>query len=339
MKGVIFEGKHKISIRDDLVKPEIQQDEVLIKVKKAGICGTDVGSYETGGPSFPMKIIGHEFSGEIVEIGDMVRKIKIGSRVTVNPQIPCHECYYCIHHQENMCKIQNNILGITENGTMREFINVKAERVHILPDILSYEDGAIVEPLSIAINAVQTSGFTIGDNAAVIGAGPIGLFVVQILKTAGAKSIFVLEPVESKQKKAVELGADKAFDPKVWNKIVRLTTRLGPEHVFDCVGLSSTVSTSLSLIKKGGCITLIGMHSSTFEINNALLFTTNNITLKGVFGYNQDIFKTAISLLEKGKVNGKPVITNRIKIDDVPQMFDKLANPPHNELKVIIDFD
>jgi 2-desacetyl-2-hydroxyethyl bacteriochlorophyllide A dehydrogenase len=339
MKGVFFEGKHKISIKDDLTKPEIKPDEVLIKVKKVGICGTGVGSYESGGPYLPGKIIGHEFSGEIVEVGEEVKKLKIGNRVTVNPQIPCHECYYCKHHQENMCKLQNYSLGTTENGAMRDFINVKAERVHILPDNISYENGAIVEPLSIAINAVQESGFKIGNNAAVIGAGPIGLFVIQVLKTAGAKNIFVLEPVESKRKKALELGVDKTFDPKAWNKIGRLTDKLGPDHVFDCVGLSSTVITSLSLIKKGGCITLIGMHSNSFEINNALLITTNSITLKGVYGYNQDIFKTAISLLEQGKVDGELVITNHIKIDAVPQMFEKLANPPHDELKVIVDFD
>ncbi len=339
MKGVIFEGKHKISIRDDLAKPEIKPDEVLIKVKKVGICGTGVGSYESGGPYLPGKIIGHEFSGEIIEIGGEVKKLKVGNRVTVNPQIPCGECYYCIHHQENMCKLQNYALGITENGAMRDFINVKAERVHILPDSVSYENGAIVEPLSIAINAVQESGFKIGDIAAVMGAGPIGLFVILVLKTAGAKKIFVLEPIESKQQKALELGANKAFNPRNWAKIGRLTDKLGPDHIFDCVGLSSTVSNSLSLIKKGGCITLIGMHSSSFEISNALLLTTNSITLKGVYGYNQDIFRTAVSLLEQGRINGEATITNHITIDEVPQMFEKLANPPHDELKVIVNFE
>lgn len=339
MKGVIFEGKHKISIRDDLAKPEIKPDEVLIKVKKVGICGTGVGSYENGGPYLPGKIIGHEFSGEIIEIGGEVKKLKVGNRVTVNPQIPCGECYYCIHHQENMCRLQNYSLGTTEDGAMRDYISVKSERVHILPDNISYENGAIVEPLSIAINAVQESSFKIGNNAAVIGAGPIGLFVIQVLKATGAEKIFVLEPVESKQKKALELGAEKVFNPKAWAKIRRLTDKLGPDHIYDCVGLSSTVTTSLSLIKKGGCITLIGMHSGSFEINNALLLTTNSITLKGVYGYNQDIFKTAISLLEQGKVDGELLITNHIKIDDVPQMFEKLANPPHDELKVIVDFE
>ncbi|MFX0030748.1 MAG: zinc-binding dehydrogenase, partial [Candidatus Hermodarchaeota archaeon] len=197
----------------------------------------------------------------------------------------------------------------------------------------------IVEPLSIAINAVYESGFKIGDIATVIGAGPIGLFLIQVLKATGAKKIFVIEPIESKRQKALVLGAYKVFNPDSWAKVRRFTDKLGPDHIYDCVGLSSTITTSLSLIKKGGCITLIGMHSSSFEINNALLLTTNSITLKGVYGYNQDIFKTAISLLEQGKIDVDPIITNRITIDEVPQMFEKLANPPHDELKVIVNID
>ncbi len=339
MKGAVFEGKHRILVKDDFLKPEINSNGVLIKVKKVGICGTDVGSYETGGPNIPGKIIGHEFSGEIVKIGENVKKLKIGNRVTVNPQIPCNNCYYCNHDQENMCKLQNYSLGTTENGAMRDFINVKAERVHKLPDNVSYDGGAIVEPLSIALHAIQQSGFKIGDTAAVIGTGPIGLFVIQILRASGAKKIFALEPVESKQKIALELGADKVFKPILWNKIVRATDKIGPDHVYDCVGLSSTVTTSLSLIKKGGCITIIGMHDSSYEINNARLITINSITVKGTYGYNQDVYKTAISLLEQGKINIELIITNRIIINEIPQMFEKLANPPHDELKVLVNFE
>ena len=339
MKGVIFKGKRQISLRDDLTKPTINSNEVMLKVKKVGICGTDVGSYESGGPYIPGNVIGHEFSGEIVELGEKVKKLKIGNRVTVNPQIPCNNCYYCNHNQENMCKLQNYSLGTTENGAMQDFINVVAERVHLLPDSVTYEGGAIVEPLSIAIHAVQNSSFKVGDSAAVIGTGPIGLFVIQVLRVCGAKKIFALEPVGSKQIKALELGADKVFKPKLWNKIVRLTDKIGPDHVFDCVGESSTISTSLSLIKKGGLITLIGMHARSFEIKNALLMTTNNITIKGLYGYNQDVFRTALSLLEQKKINYEQLITDRIKIEAVPQIFEKLANPPHDELKIIVDFE
>jgi threonine dehydrogenase-like Zn-dependent dehydrogenase len=338
VKVAIFKGKEQVVIKDG-IKPEIESNEVLIQVKKVGICGSDVGSYESGGPYFPDKIIGHEFSGELVKIGDDVKKLKEGMRVTVNPQIPCHECYYCLHDQENMCKLKNFAYGTTEDGAMREFINVKADRIHILPENVTYEEGATIEPLSVALYAVQQSGFQLGQNAAVIGAGTIGLMTIQVLRNAGANKIYVLEPVESKQKIAMDLGADKVFLPKEWNKIVRLTNKLGPEHVFDCVGMSITFSTALNLIKKGGHITLIGMHASTLEINNILLMTTNNISVRGVYGYNHDIFKTAINLFAQKKIRVDPLITNRIRLEQVPEMFKLLGNPPHEELKVIVDFE
>jgi len=338
VKVAIFKGKEQVVIEDG-IKPEIESDEVLIQVKKVGICGSDVGSYESGGPYLPGKIIGHEFSGELVEIGENVKKLKEGMKVTVNPQIPCHKCYYCLHDQENMCKLQNYSLGTTEDGAMREFINVKAERIHILPDNVTYEEGATVEPLSVAAYAVEQSKFQLGQNAAVIGAGPIGLMIIQVLRSAGANKIYVIEPVESKQKIAMEIGADKVFLPKAWNKIVRLTDKLGPDHVYDCVGLSSTFTTSLQLIKKGGNITLIGMHASTLEINNIFLMTTNNISVRGVYGYNHDIFKTAINLYVQKKIRVDPLITNRIRLEQVPEMFKVLGNPPHEELKVIVDFE
>jgi len=338
VKIVIFEGKEQLVVKDG-DKPDIKSDEVLIQVKKVGICGSDVGSYESGGPYLPGKIIGHEFSGELVQIGENVKKLKEGMKVTVNPQIPCFKCYYCLHDQENMCKLQNYSLGTTEDGAMREFINVRAERVHILPDNVTYEEGATVEPLSVAVYAVKQSGFQLGQNAAIIGAGPIGLMTIQVLRSAGANKIYVIEPVESKQKIAMEVGADKAFLPKAWNKIVRLTDRLGPDHVYECVGLSSTFTTSLQLIKKGGNVTLIGMHAKILEINNILLMTTNNISVRGVYGYNHDIFKTAINLYAQKKIRVDPLITNRIRLEQVPEMFKVLGNPPHDELKVIVDFE
>lgn len=339
MKAAIFKGKENIIIEDGLGKPTIEPDEVLIRVKKVGICGSDVGSYETGGPYFPNIIIGHEFSGELAQIGQNVKKLKEGMRVTVNPQIPCHECYFCLHNQENMCKISNYAYGTTGDGAMREFINVKAERIHILPDNVTFEEAATVEPLSVALYAVEESGFKLGQNAAVIGAGPIGLMIIQVLKSAGANKIYVLEPVETKQKIALELGADKVFQPKAWNKISRLTDKLGPEHVYDCVGLSSTFTTAIQLARKGGHVTLIGMHSNTFEINNILQLSLNNITIRGVYGYNQDIFRKAINLYAQKKIKTSPLITNHITLEQVPDMFRVLGHPPHDELKVIVDFD
>ena len=123
------------------------------------------------------------------------------------------------------------------------------------------------------------------------------------------------------------------------NYLKKKSTILFQKDFFTTIGLSSTITTSLSLIKKGGTITLIGMHESSVTLNNVLFLTTNNITIRGVYGYNHDIFKTAISLLEKDRINVKSIITNRIRIDEVPQIFEKLSNPPHEELKVIVDFE
>ncbi|MHA1457742.1 MAG: zinc-dependent alcohol dehydrogenase [Promethearchaeota archaeon] len=222
---------------------------------------------------------------------------------------------------------------------MREYLNVKAERVHVLPDNVSFEQAALVEPISVALYAVKESEFQIGQTAAVIGAGPIGLFVIQVLKAAGADKIFVLEPVEFKQKKALEFGANKVFLPNAWKKISRKTNNIGPDHIYDCVGLSATFINSLNLIKNGGKITLIGMHANTFEIINILNMTTNNITVRGVYGYNQEIFKIAINLLEQGKILVDPLITKNIKLEEVPDIFEKLSKPEHDELKVIVELD
>ncbi|MHA1488144.1 MAG: zinc-dependent alcohol dehydrogenase [Promethearchaeota archaeon] len=336
MKCAYYVKVGSIEIRDDLPKPTIKPDEVLIKVKYCGICGSGVESFKSGGLYLPGIIIGHEFTGEIVKVGENVKKWKIGNRVTANPNVPCFDCYWCLHHQENMCKYSNNALGTTQNGAMAEFINVRAERLHLLPESISFETGATVEPLAVAVYAVQESGLKVGDNAAVFGAGTIGLMTIQVLKAAGAKNIFVIEPVESKQKRALKLGADKVLIPKNWNKITRLTNRVGPDHVFDAVGIPETIMTSLQLVKRGGHVTMIGMHSAPFEMKNFLALTTGNITMRGVYAYNQDHFRTAISLLEQEKVNVEPMITKRIKLDDVPKAFELLSNPPHEEIKILV---
>ncbi len=338
MKGAIFKEIHHTIVTDELEKPSIQSDEVLIKVKFVGICGSDVENYHTGKMGLSDKIIGHEFSGEVVEVGSAVRKIKLGTRVTANPGIACGECYWCLHALENMCKLQNYSLGTTEHGAMREYVNVKAERLHILPDKVSYEEGATVEPLAVAVYAVQESGLKLGDTAAVFGAGSIGLMVLQVLKVVGASYIYVIEPVESKKKRALKLGADKVLDPKSWAKIIRMTDRVGPDHVFDCVGIPQTIMNSIALVKRGGHITMIGLHAGSFEMRGFMGLSLNNITMRGVYGYNQDTFKTSVRLFEQKKISIEDYVTNKISVYDVPAMFKKLANPPHEEIKVLVEF-
>jgi (R,R)-butanediol dehydrogenase/meso-butanediol dehydrogenase/diacetyl reductase len=287
----------------------------------------------------PGIIIGHEFSGDIVEVGANVKSLKVGDRVSVDPNAPCGDCYWCNRGQDNMCRLSNSAIGTTQNGGMAEFINVRADHAYLMPDSMSYKAGATVEPLGNCLYGIQESGFKIGDNVTVIGAGTIGLMTMQGLKAAGASNIFVLEPVEFKQKKALELGATEVFAPKFWNKITRILDRVGPDHIFDCVGNPDTIMTSINLIKRGGHITLIGIHVEPFEMKGWMQLPLKNVNLRGVFGFTPEVFKVSLKLIAENKVNGEAIVTNTIKLNEVPKMFEKLANPPHEEIKVLVEID
>jgi (R,R)-butanediol dehydrogenase/meso-butanediol dehydrogenase/diacetyl reductase len=203
---------------------------------------------------------------------------------------------------------------------------------------MSLQTGATVEPLANCIYAVQQSGFKIGDNAAVYGAGTIGLFTIQVLKVSGANKIYVLEPVESKHKIAKELGATKSFSPRKWKKIFRLTDKIGPDHIFDCVGVPDTFMSSMQLVKKGGHITLIGIHVEPFEMKGFMQLMLKNITMRGTFSFNQDVFRTALKFLANGKITSTPLISKTIGLNDVPNTFKNLSKPDHKEIKVLVEF-
>jgi len=337
MKGIFFEKPGHLILRDDLPKPQISEDEVLIKVKNCGICGSDVSSYKNGAMSSQQIILGHEFSGEIVELGTNVYNVKIGDRVTANPNIPCLDCYFCKQGLENMCI--HNTKGITHDGALAEFISVRFDRLHHLPDGMSYEEGALIEPLSNAVYAVKLAQFELGRNVAIYGASTIGLMVSQVLKSTGASYIYVIEPIESKRNLAIDLGADYSFEPKKQKKIYRMTDKVGVDYIFDCVGIPETIMNSYSLVKRGGLIMLIGMYTDPFEIKGWLQITSKNLTIKGMYLSNQDAFKTAIQLIEQKKVYVSKLISKRIKLEAVPDEYAQLSSGLHENIKTMVEID
>lgn len=336
MKGIFFKGKESILLKENLEKPSLKPEEVLVKVKYCGICGSDIESYKTGALEKPGIIIGHEFSGKIAEVGENVKGWNIGDRVTANPSLPCNKCYWCKHSQENLCK-WSSALGTTFDGAMAEYINVNAERLIKIPDDVSLEEGALLEPLSVALYAVEQSGFNIGEDATVIGAGSIGLSAIQVLNAAGASNIFVLEPVESKQKLALEVGASNVFPPEKWGKINRITDRIGPEYVFDCVGLPETIMNSLQLVKRGGLITVIGLYTEPFEMKGFMSLMLKSITMKGVYGYLQDTFITGMKLIKNKRIDVRPMISRIVNIETVPELFKDLINRKHEDIKILVE--
>jgi 2-desacetyl-2-hydroxyethyl bacteriochlorophyllide A dehydrogenase len=337
MKAAVYLGKKKVEVKKDLEKPSPKSDEVLIKVKYCGICGSGIESYKTGAMYLPNVILGHEVSGEISELGENVRGIKMGDRVTVNPNLPCGECYWCNHYQENMCKLRNNSIGTTQDGGMAEFLTIREDRVHVLPEEVSYIEGACVEPLANCVYAIRESGLKLGNRIAIFGTGTIGLMTIQALKAAGANEIYAVEPVKFKQEKALELGAKKVLPPKKYNKISRYTDRIGPDIIFDCVGIPETIMASINLIKQGGNIVLIGIHTEPFEMKGFMQVPLKNINIRGIFSFTPEVFQASLELIANKQVNAKAIVTKVIKLDEVPEMFEELAKPRHREIKVLVE--
>ncbi|MHA1728266.1 MAG: zinc-dependent alcohol dehydrogenase [Promethearchaeota archaeon] len=339
MKGALFSGLKKIEIREDLVKPEIiRDDEVIIRVKSCGICGSDVEIYNLG--AINDVILGHEFSGEIIEVGKQVNDFKVGDRVSVNPSLPCFDinCELCKNGKFNLCN-KGGAMGIAVNGGMAEFAKVPKYRLHKLPENVSFAEGATVEPLANALYAVQESKFKKGATAAILGGGMIGVMTAQVLKAFGARKIFLLEPVAFKQQKALESGVDKSLSPEDWPKIFKLTNGEGVDFVYDCAGSSTTFPISLQIVKNRGFICLIGLYFHPFEMNRFHLLLIKNLSVRGIFGFeNNDNFKSALDLLIQEKVNSKKAITKKISLEEVPKTFEYLASPPHDEMKVIVEF-
>jgi len=336
MKGVFFEGKRNLVLKDDLPKPSIKPNEVLINVKYCGICGSDIESYDTGVLELPGIVIGHEFSGIITEVGQDVNSFKVGDKVTANPIRPCGKCYWCKHNQENLCKWAS-ALGTTFNGAMAEYVNVKEKRVIKLPEEISLKEGALFEPLAGALYAVQNSGFKIGQICTVIGAGSIGLLVIQVLNAAGASNIYVIEPVETKQNLALKFGATDVYPPKKWSKINKLTNKIGPDYIFDCIGLPETIMTSINLAKRGGTIEIFGIHTEPFEMKGFMSVVLKSLIIKGVYGYPLDTFPKVLKLVQNNKIDLKSMISRIIPMNEVPAIFDELVNKKHDDIKVLVE--
>ena len=222
MKAAVWYGREDIRI-SDVPEPIVGKDQVKIKVRWCGICGSDVHEYREGpmlipknphpltGKSFPI-ILGHEFSGDVVEVGKSVKRIAVGDRVTINCLIYCGTCLYCRQGEYNMC-LKLGTVGLAWDGAFAEFVVVPEYTVIKIPDEVTYEMGAFAEPLAVAVRGVKRSRLKVGDTAVVIGAGPIGLLVIQAARVLGASKVFAIEPIQRRRELAKQLGASEVFDP------------------------------------------------------------------------------------------------------------------------------
>jgi len=310
MPAVVFGDDGREHTRDVPI-PSAGQGEVLVQVDYCGICGSDL---HARAPEYRFGVVmGHEFAGEIVEVGPHVTGWQVGDRACVNPNGEwCGTCVHCQAGHYNMCPgILPNVVGIARNGGMARYATVPVRTLHRLPESVSTKQGAWVEPAAVAIRTVRTSGIKVGDPAVVFGGGPIGLLVICMLRWAGAGNITAIEPSPFRRRLAGTCGADEVIDPRSEDVVERFADPLvAPNHAFDCTGVPTVVDTALQVLAPHGRLTVTGL-AQDHPSYNAELLVLKELEIRGSFIY-VDEFEMAIDLLGRGAID-VDVLTTKVR--------------------------
>jgi len=321
MREAVVVGERKFAIRR-APRPVPEKDEVLIKVRCCGICGSDLHTYILGMPGR----YGHEYAGDIVAVGSKVKGWKIGDRVTAESACSCNECYYCTQGDMGLCDTFLERWGATAGG-FATYTRTKYQQLHKLPPGLSYEEASLTEPTAVALHAVRLSGMLTGDVVAVLGLGPIGQLVARLAKISGAKAVYASETSKSRiklAKGAVDEVIDaKKVDPAV--RILELTGGRGPDLVFECAGAVAPTMQAMTMTRKGGTIVIVGVCMNLAEIivgNIAM----RELTIKGSMLFNPAEFGIALDLIAGKKIDVAPLITDILPLDRINEAFQKATS-------------
>ncbi len=337
MKAAVYRRPNEMAVID-VPRPIAGPGEVVLKVHNCGICGSDLHAVQYGFGMPPDSVMGHEFCGEIVELGPQVSGYAIGDRVTSLPYIGCDTCEQCVAGHGMHCeKIRGLGLGQLP-GAYAEYVMCGAKSLFRLPDNLSSQLGALVEPLSVGLHGVNRSGLGAGAACVVMGAGPIGLATLLWCKAKGAQTIIVSELAAGRTELARRLGATEVVNPTIKDPAERMRelTGRGPDLVFECIGVKSTLESAIQMVATLGRVVVLGVCMEPDEITPVRCIF-KEITVTFVLGYNDAEFQETIDALATGKIDPRPMVTDVIGVDQVPEMFQALRKPG-GRAKVIVEF-
>ncbi|WP_201318955.1 2,3-butanediol dehydrogenase [Paenibacillus sp. EPM92] len=348
MKAAIWYGLEDVRVVE-VEEPVTGEGMVKIEVEWCGICGSDLHEYVSGPMTIPVSephpltgqvapvILGHEFAGRVVEIGDRVTNVTMGDRVTVEPILTCGTCIHCQSGRYNLCP-KRGFHGLTSNGGgFSEYTTVQAHLVHKLPDTISFEEGAVIEPAAVAVYAVRSSGLKVGDACAVFGAGPIGLLLIQAAKAAGASKIIAVEVSESRLAKAQELGATDFINPlkeKTVEAIHKITSTKGVDVSYEAAGVETSFLEALDSVKPDGEMVIVSLWEKAVTFNPNLL-VLNERRIRSSCAYRH-VFPEVISLIANGKINAKGLISKKISLDQIVEegFTTLLTDKSHSKILV-----
>jgi L-iditol 2-dehydrogenase len=342
MKALVLEEYNRLTYKE-MPDPQLGPDDVLIRVKAAGICGSDVhGMDGSTGRRIPPLIMGHEASGVISEIGSNVNQYQPGLRVTFDSTVYCGVCFYCRRGDINLCD-QRRVLGVScddyrQHGTFAEYVAVPRHIVYPLPDKITFAQCAIVEPCSVAFHAVAITPLSLNDTAVVVGAGIIGLLVIQTLRTSGCGQIIAVDLEPARLALARQLGADQGLNPNdddAVAEIKKMTGNRGADVAFDAVGLNASLKTALGSLRKGGDLTLIGNLKSEVELALQTV-VTGEITLRGSCASSGD-YPACLDMIARGAIKVDPIISAAAPLADGARWFQRLYEKEKGLIKVILN--
>lgn len=343
-------GIMKTAVMTDLMEVEIQErsiptiadNEVLVKIENVGICGSDLHYYESGRiGNFIVKtpfVLGHEAGGTVVETGKAVTNLKVGDRVAMEPGKTCGECEFCKQGKYNLCEDVIFFATPPVDGVFQEYVAHEAALCFKLPENMTTLEGALIEPLSVGMHAAMQGNAHIGQTAVVTGAGCIGLVSVLALKAMGVSKVYVVDVIDKRLEKAMELGADAVINGKEEDavvKIMELTGGKGCDLSIETAGTQITTVQLIKMAKKGSTIVLVGYSASgevTLPIGTAL---DKELTLKTVFRY-RNIYPMAIEAVASGKIDIKRIVTNSYELKDIKEALDACVKNKADIVKGVI---
>jgi L-iditol 2-dehydrogenase len=341
MKALVLEEYNNL-VYEDVPEPDIGADEVLIQVKACGICGSDVhGMDGSTGRRLPPLIMGHEASGVIARTGAQVQGFAEGDRVTFDSTIYCGECFFCRRGEINLCD-NRQVLGVAceehqRDGAFAEYVAVPQRILYPLPENVSFEHAAMVEPVSIAVHAAAITPIALNDAAVVVGTGMIGLLAVQTLRAAGCGTIVAVDIDPRKLDLALELGADYALRPDqadVPAEVSALTDGRGAELAFEVVGSTAAFTTAINSVKKGGAVTLIGNLAPQIDFPLQVA-VARQITVRGSCASSGE-FPVCLDLIARGAINVDALRSATAPLSEGAAWFEKLYRGEDELMKVIL---
>lgn len=319
--------------------PTPGSNEVLIKIMKIGICGSDIHVYHGEHPftSYPVTQ-GHEVSGEVVALGADVKEFHVGQKVTIQPQVVCGKCYPCTHGKYNLCE-ELKVMGFQTTGVASHFFAVDAAKVTPLPDDMSYDEGAMIEPLAVAVHAVKRAGDVKGLNIVVLGAGPIGNLVAQTAKGFGAKGVMITDVSDYRLQKASECGVEYCVNTRSKDLGEAILETFGPDKadvIYDCAGNDITMGQAIKYARKGSMIILVAVFAKMANIDLAVA-NDHELDINSTMMYRCEDYIDAIDLACRKKVLLPPLVSKHFAFRDYLQAYQYIDANRETTMKVIIN--